>query len=290
MAGASPTTLETGSSPRRGPSTPREPIVYKHGVLEIASPTPHEVVGCAERAGQNYRNQPFVNKQTDPASQYELVGRVPLLAGLAIDDVRSLAQLATRRRFGRGNTIFSEGDIGDALYIVMSGSVFVTVSSAEGVETILAVLGPGECLGELSLLDGQPRSATASVAMDAETLVVSRQSFQRWLAEHPGASAALLRTLSMRIRRTNKSLADRSALDLPHRLAKQLLLLHEDMAVGTTGGSVPIRVTQQQLAEMLGATREAVNKSLREFVNVGWVEIGRGSITLHDREAIARFL
>lgn len=172
----------------------------------------------------------------------------------------------------------------------MSGSVFVTVSSNDGVETIVAVLGAGECLGELSLLDSQARSATARVAADAETLVVSRQSFQRWLPEHPGASAALLRTLSMRIRRTNKSLADRSALDLPHRLAKQLLVLYDDLAVGTPRGVADIRVTQQQLAEMLGATREAVNKSLREFVGAGWVEIGRGSITLRDREAIARFL
>lgn len=220
----------------------------------------------------------------------EIVRRVPLLAGLSAADVSSLAHLATRRVFRHGRRIFREGDAGDALYILTRGSVFITLLSNEGSESILAVLRAGDCLGELALLDGFERSATARVADDVEALVVTREDFQSWLAERPSASAALLRTLSMRIRRMNTALADRNALDLWQRLSKQLLLLLDDQSDLVGGAADRLRITQQELADMLGVTREAVNKTLRQFADEGWIEIRRGTITIRDASALAQQL
>lgn len=220
----------------------------------------------------------------------DLVHRVPLLASLSEEDIRSLAPIAGRRSFRHGHTIFREGEPGDSLYILIRGSVFITMLSSDGAESILAVLRGGDCLGELSLLDGFPRSATARAAEDVDALVVTRDHFQSWLADHHAASLALLRTLSMRIRRTNAALADRNALDLWPRLAKQLLLLADDQPRTSASEGPDLRVTQQQLAEMLGVTREAVNKTLREFAQAGWIELRRGIVRISDAASLAEQL
>jgi CRP/FNR family cyclic AMP-dependent transcriptional regulator len=213
----------------------------------------------------------------------ELIRDVPLLARLPEEDLRALAAQGAVRSFPAGHTIFREGDPGDALYVVIEGQVRIAVLSPDGEEATVAMLGPGEFVGDLALLDGRPRSASALAFEAARALVVTRADFARWLSERPAAALALLEALSLRVRRTDEALADLSFLELPRRLAKRLL------ALAPAGEGARLRITQSDLASMLGVSRESVNKELNAFARAGWIALGRGSVTLLDREALRTF-
>jgi len=210
---------------------------------------------------------------------YEPLRDVPLLARLPEAELKALASRGRVRSYRAGAVLFREGDPGDALYLVVEGMVRVAVLSAGGVEATVALLGPGEFVGDLALLDGRPRSASAIAHRATKTLVVTRDDFRRWLSERPKASFALLETLSLRVRRTDEALADLSFLGLPQRLAKRLLAL--------STGNERVRITQAELASMLGVSRESVNKQLNRFARKGWIALGRGSVAVLNREALA---
>jgi CRP/FNR family transcriptional regulator/CRP/FNR family cyclic AMP-dependent transcriptional regulator len=214
-----------------------------------------------------------------------LIRDIPLLAKLTGPDLRALASRGRVRRYSRGATIFREGDRGDSLHVVVEGSVRVTVGSARGDEATVAILGPGEFVGDLALLDGLPRSANAVALDPVRTLVVTRDDFRRWLSERPRASLSLLEALSLRVRRTDEVLADLTFLPLPSRLAKRLLALASDRP----DAAAKLRITQAQLASMLGVSRESVNKQLNDFEKRGWVKLGRGTITLRDEASLRRW-
>ncbi len=221
----------------------------------------------------------------------DLIRDVPLLARLAQRDLRALASQGHIHSYRAGAVIFSEGDPGDSLHIVVEGGIRITVLSGGGVEATVALLGPGEFVGHLALLDGRPRSASAvAAAQPTRTLVVTREDFLGWLAERPRAAFALLETLSLLLRSTDEALADLAFLDLPHRLAKRLLNLaaaHPEMHVqGHGSDEVRLRITQAELASMLGVSRESVNKQLNVLANQGSVRLGRGNVTLLDPEAL----
>jgi CRP/FNR family cyclic AMP-dependent transcriptional regulator len=212
------------------------------------------------------------------------VASLPLFARLAVADVRSLAARGSVRRFAQGAEIFREGSEGNALYVILGGSVRVAVSSSSGGEVILSVLREGDCLGELALIDGRPRSATAIAQQRVTMLMVTRDAFRSWLGENPQVALPLLETLAGRLRATNESLADIAFLDLEQRLAKRLLAL-----ATTPGEGEPptVRITQDALAAMLGVSRESVNKQLNAFARSGWVEIHRGWVAILEPAALA---
>jgi CRP-like cAMP-binding protein len=212
-------------------------------------------------------------------SDHQSLRDVPLLARLPEADLKALASRGRVRSYRAGAVLFREGDPGDALYVVVEGNVRVAVLSAAGEEATVALLGPGEFVGDLALLDGRPRSASAIAHRATKTLIVTREHFRRWLAERPKASFALLEALSVRVRRTDEALADLSFLGLPQRLAKRLL----NLSVGPE--RVPI--TQAELASMLGVSRESVNKQLNQFAREGWIALGRGSVSVLNRGALA---
>lgn len=216
----------------------------------------------------------------------DLVRAVPLLARLSEADRRALASRGRVRSYRAGTVIFGEGDPGDSLHMVIEGSVRISVISSGGEEVIVARLGPGECVGDLALLDGHPRSASAVAVEATRTLVVTRAAFLRWLSERPKAALALLETLSLRVRRTDEALADLTFLDLPRRLAKRLLDLaavqSEAPAKGGDPRGVRLRITQAELASMLGVSRESVNKRLNLLAREGVIKLGRGSVTILD--------
>ena len=224
------------------------------------------------------------------SGEEELVLDVPLLARLPEAEVRALASHGQVHEHRPGTVIFQQGDPGDSLHIVVEGSIRIVVLSASGVEATVALLGPGECVGDLALLDGRPRSASAIAARPTKTLVVTREAFRRWLGERPLAALALLETLSLRVRRTDEALADLAFLDLRQRLAKRLL----DLAArypeegGPSADGVRIRITQAELASMLGVSRESVNKQLNAFAREGWIGLGRGVVTLKDQDGLRR--
>ena len=223
----------------------------------------------------------------------DLVRAVPLLAKLPEAELRALASRGRVRSYRAGATIFREGDPGDSLHIVVEGAVRIDVLSSAGEEVTVALLGPGEFVGHLALLDGRPRSASAIASQATRTLVVTRNDFIQWLSERPRAALALLEALSLLLRRTDEALADLAFLDLPHRLAKRLLDLAthpELLADDPRPGAIRVRITQGELASMLGVSRESVNKQLNQFARKGWLELGRGAVTIRDTTALRTFL
>jgi CRP/FNR family cyclic AMP-dependent transcriptional regulator len=153
----------------------------------------------------------------------------------------------------------------------------------------MAVLGPGECFGELAVLDGRPRSANAVAAQATRTLIVTRRDFVDWLSNRPRAALLLLETLSLRLRLTNEAFIDLAFFDLPHRLVRRLLRMAASDLKGRTGLDVKVSMTQSELASMLGVSRESVNKQLQAFSRRGWIAIGRGSVTIKSVEALRAF-
>jgi len=196
--------------------------------------------------------------------------------------VRAIARLAARRRLASGERLFEQGEAGDAAYVVIAGAIRVSAMGDDEDEIVLALLGPGEAFGELALIDGAPRSAGAEAAEPSELLVILREPFLAWLASEPAASQAVMRTLTRRLRATNEALADSSFLDVRQGLAKQLLPL------GAARDGARLVITQQQLAQLLGVTREAVNEALRRLEDEGVAELGRGAVTVADARRLTR--
>ncbi|MCC7365743.1 MAG: Crp/Fnr family transcriptional regulator [Dehalococcoidia bacterium] len=229
---------------------------------------------------------------TTPTQPEQLIADLPLLARLPPEDMRALASKGRMRSFPSGTTIFSEGEKGDSLHVVVDGRVRITVTSGSGDEATVAMVGPGDCFGEFSLLDGRPRSASAIASAPTKTFMVTRDAFREWVSERPGAALAILETLSLRLRRTDETLADLAFLDLAHRLAKQLITLASmHTADGPPKMEPPIRiaVTQGELASMLGVSRESVNKQLNQFMREGWLTLSRGAVILQKPEALRTF-
>lgn len=228
-------------------------------------------------------------------NQYEELLRAhPLLANLPEENVRALAVLGHVRTYPAGAVVFQEGDPGDCLYITLEGSVRISILSPSGEELTLALLWPGEWFGELSLLDGRPRSANAIALQTTKTLVVTRDNFTNWLSERPQAALYLLKALSLRLRTTDESIGDLVFLDLAHRLAKRLLNLAaawlEDQDKSHHPENAWLSITQDELASMLGVSRESVNKQLNQFSHRGWIEPGRGSMLVKDLVALRTFM
>lgn len=219
----------------------------------------------------------------------KLIRNTPLLARLSSEDVRSLAQRGRVRNYSASSVLFHEGEPGDSLHVVVEGRVRIAVVSATGEEATVAYVGPGDCVGEFAIFDGRPRSATAIASERTKTFVVTRDGFVEWLTERPAAALALLETLSLRLRRADENLADLAFLDLPHRLAKQLLTLSAEHGERTNGGGPRLRVTQGELASMLAVSRESVNKQLNFFQREGWITLGRGWVRVLDADALRTF-
>jgi CRP-like cAMP-binding protein len=195
------------------------------------------------------------------------------------------------RRFRRGETIFHQGDPGDTLFIVESGSVKIVLPSPEGEEgAIIATLGRGDFFGELALLDGAPHSATAVALEPSEALVLRREAFDLLIDTQPTLRRALFAGLAAELRRLTGHVEELHFLDLPGRLASRLLrLAHEqqpDAATGEVHLSWPY--TQSDLASMIGGTRQTVNRLLNDLVDRGLVRFEKDTLVIPDLERLRR--
>jgi CRP/FNR family transcriptional regulator/CRP/FNR family cyclic AMP-dependent transcriptional regulator len=212
---------------------------------------------------------------------------VSLFRELPDEELNALARQVVQRRFGRNELIFSQGDPGDGLYVVSQGHVSISRQSADGDELILSVSEPGEYFGELALFDDEPRSASATSIDDAVVLFLSRQAFRAFLEAHPSAVFTCLAVIVRQLRRLTDLADEIALLDVRSRLARRLLHLAEQGVVETGEGSkqqrrTSLRITQQQLASMVGATRESVNKHLNSFVDEGAIRLEHGHIRILD--------
>lgn len=228
------------------------------------------------------------NDQTPRAEDY--VGQLPLLVRLPKEDRQVLAARAHLRSFATGAVIMREGEPGDSLHVIMEGRVNIVAARTTGHEVMVAIMGPGDCFGEMSIVDGLPRSASAIAASPTRTFMVTRETFVEWVSERPAAALAIMETLSGRIRAKDQTLLDLVSLDLARRLVKQLLSRASTLDLETVlnNGTLRLQVTQGDLALMLGVTRESVNKALKQFQADGWVKTSRGAITITDMAALRR--
>jgi CRP/FNR family transcriptional regulator, cyclic AMP receptor protein len=218
-----------------------------------------------------------------------LLARVPLFAALDAESAASLEATLTRRTLARGHVVFSEGDAGDRLFVILDGKVKISRAAADGRENLLAVLGAAEMFGELSLFDPGPRTASATTVTTSTLASLDHDDLRPLLIERPGVAVQLLKALAQRLRRTNEAMADLVFTDVPGRVAKALLDLSAKFGVPEDGATrVRHDLTQEELAQLVGASRETVNKALSEFAHRGWLRIEGRSVLLLDPERLAR--
>lgn len=213
-------------------------------------------------------------------SACRLLGAVPEV------DLRRLAAAASVRRYRRGQLIFYQGDPGDSLLLVVEGSLKALSTSPQGEELLLAVVEPGETVGELAVADGGERSATIVALTDAALLRIPRETVLATAERSPALQRVLLTSLAATVRRLTGDAADLVFLDIPRRVAKLLLSLPR--ADGTD--VVRTRLTQTELAERVGASRQSLNAALQSFQRRGWITVGPHEVRLLDPSSLRRFV
>jgi CRP-like cAMP-binding protein len=213
----------------------------------------------------------------------ELLSQVGLFADLTQPELESLAGLMRRRPYAKDEVIYLRGDPGTAFYVIASGKVKIALTSPEGKELILRRFGPGGFHGELALLDDEPRSADAVATEPTVQFVLQRDAFRQFLAEHPAVATKLLGTVSRYLRSNADLIQDATFLDVPARLARVLLELASKPGssdLPPAGAVLPDKMKQGELASLVGATRESINKWLGSFERQGLIAYDKGQITL----------
>jgi CRP/FNR family cyclic AMP-dependent transcriptional regulator len=207
---------------------------------------------------------------------------VPLFASLAPEELQALGSMIMRRSAPRGSAIVREGEAADALFVVVTGRVKVMVGESDGKETILSILGAGEFFGEMGLIDDNPRSATVLAVEPCELLVITRRDFRRCLVENARLAMAVMRVLVQRLREADRKIGSLAMLDVYGRVARLLL----DMSESVDGQRVITRrISKQDIAKMIGASREMVHKVMRDLQVSGYIEMQGSTIVLRDKGA-----
>ncbi len=215
--------------------------------------------------------------------------RAPLFSALDDESAELLLAQMLSTRLERGDVLFREGEQGDSLYVIGEGKVKLGRTSADGRENLIAILGPGEMFGELSLFDPGSRTMTATAVAETQLMGLSNDSLTSLLSGRPEVSKALLAALAKRLRRTNEHLADLVFTDVPGRVAKALLdLAHRFGRPVEEGIMVAHDLTQEELAQLVGASRETVNKALADFATRGWLKLEARAVLLLDVERLKR--
>jgi CRP/FNR family transcriptional regulator, cyclic AMP receptor protein len=220
----------------------------------------------------------------------DVLMQAPLFSALDPAAASALRSATTVVRLSKGQILFHEGDLGDRLYVVEDGKVKLGTTSSDGRDTLLAVVGPGEMIGELSLFDPGPRTATATALTEAVVRGLGHDALRPWLAGRPEVAEPLLRALAQRLRKTNEAMSDLVFSDVPGRVAKAIIDLGERFGVPSSDGlQVTHDMTQEELAQLVGASRETVNKALADFAQRGWLRLEARAVILLDVERLAKW-
>jgi len=211
--------------------------------------------------------------------------RNALFRDLPEETLGKVAALANRRSCNKNTLIFAQGEDGDALYGIASGQVRISATEPGGREVHIREFGPGDTFGEIAILDGGPRTASATAIADTQLFVIQRPQFLTLLEAEPQLAAHLLTVLCERLRWTSELVEDAAFLDLPGRIAKRLLQLGEQHGISGDGGTEVI-ISQSELGEFFGVTRQIVNTHLQKWRGKGWVELGRGRVIIRDADAL----
>ena len=222
-----------------------------------------------------------------------LLERVPVFSTLSPAELAQVAEVAVRRRLDAGEVVFKEGDEGSTCYIVRSGRARAIRAHADGRSITLAHFGPGDIFGEMSMLDGERRSATVEATEDTEAIAIHGPDMHRLLRAHPDISVKLIAALGQRLRDTNERLARQSFQTVQSRVAAVLAQLVAAQCAdgeGAGDGGVLITTTQAELAQLAGSSRESASRFLAVLERAGIITQGRGRLTVHDAEALGRYV
>ena len=220
----------------------------------------------------------------------ELLGRVPLFAELSEEELSRVASVAIPRSFPKGVRVFHEGDDSDACYVVRSGDLRVTREHSDGRAIALATLGSGDFFGELAMLDGGSRSASVETLADAELLALPAVDMRRVIAAHGDIAAKLIVALTRRLRETNERVARQSFQTVPSRVAGVLAQLIAEEAIPEERAGITVRMTQSDLAQLAGTSRESVSRFLATLERAGVVAVGRGRVTIVEPRRLRSYI
>jgi CRP-like cAMP-binding protein len=220
----------------------------------------------------------------------DLLGRVPLFAELSRPELERIAAVAIPRSFPKGVRVFHEGDHSDACYIVRNGDLRVTREHSDGRAIALATLGPGDFFGELAMIDGGTRSASVETLSDAELLALPGSDVRRVIAEHGDIAAKLIVAMARRLRETNERVARQSFQTVPSRVAGVLSQLIAEETIPEHREGITIRMTQADLAQLAGTSRESVSRFLATLERAGVVAVGRGRVTVLEPRRLRAYI
>ena len=219
----------------------------------------------------------------------DVLRRAPLFNALDDDSAAALQAGVTVVQLARAERLFEEGASGNQLYVILDGKIKLTRAAADGRENLLSVLGPGEMFGELSLFGPRPRTASAIAVTDSRLAALAHDDLRSWLTGRPDVALHLLQALAQRLRRANDVMADLVFTDVPGRVAKALLDLADRFGTEQEDGlQVNHDLTQEELAQLVGASRETVNKALADFAARGWLQLAAKSVLLIEPERLRK--
>ncbi|MCU1697141.1 MAG: hypothetical protein JWR34_3204 [Mycobacterium sp.] len=216
-----------------------------------------------------------------------ILARAGLFQGVERSAVSALTKQLQPVDFPPGHVLFAEGEPGDRLYIIVSGKVKIGRRSPDGRENLLTIMGPSDMFGELSIFDPGPRTSSATAITEVRAVSMDRDALKAWIKDRPEIAERLLRVLARRLRRTNSDLTDLIFVDVPGRVAKKLLGLAQRFGTREDGAMrVTHDLTQEEIAQLVGAARETVNKALADFAHRGWIQIEGKSLLICDSERL----
>jgi CRP-like cAMP-binding protein len=221
----------------------------------------------------------------------QIFERHPVFGKLNAGEIDSLISYARIERYPAGREIFAKGSPGMSLMAVLRGSIKISSLSNEGKEIVFAIFNAGEIFGEIAVLDGEERSADATALTDCELMVLNRRDFLHLLENRADLCMIFLRILCRRLRQTTEQVEDVMFRHLESRVAKALLQLAESVGLhGVQSGSVELHVSQRELGNMAGGSRESVNKILQHWHRQGLIDLGKSSVLIRDIEALRRLI
>jgi CRP-like cAMP-binding protein len=271
---------------------PVDPAIFDVGLAKYGGPgarwpdRPPQNDG-AEYLGPDDVAERLADQCASKADQ--ILARAGLFQGVESSAVTAVTQQLQPLEFPPGHVIFAEGEPGDRVYIITSGKVKIGRGYPCGRENLLAIMGPSDMFGELSIFDPGPRTSSATTITEVRAVSMDRDALRAWISDRPEIAERLLRVLARRLRRTNSNLTDLIFVDVSGRVAKRLLGLAQRFGT-REGGAMRLThdLTQEELAQLVGATRETVNKALADFAHRGWIQIEGKSLLIFDSERLTK--
>ena len=216
-----------------------------------------------------------------PAEKLKLLANIELFSGFSAKQLEAASCVARSKTLERRQELFHKGDEGGEVFVVASGKLKALTTSTDGDDVVFSILGPGEVFGEVALLGATPRTATVTAIEDCRLLVIDRRDFMSFLRTHPDIAVKLLSVLAIRLKRVSELVEDTLFLNLPLRLAKKLLALSRIYGQKVSDGMrIDLKLSQEEWGDLVGTTRESVNKQVRKWTDAGIVRVDDGYLVI----------